>query len=133
MKKLLAVFLSILSAAAFFGIAFLNLMLWGILWTGGVAIGVVITIGAAFGLNALRALFAKRFGFSAPMFLTCAYLPSVVISAAFWGIAWIAKNFSLLWVCHAISWRITSAVAVASGLVIFAISAAVRKRKGNVS
>lgn len=84
MKKGLAITLLAIGAVlGIFGLAWLAILLTLSLYPVGIILSVVIAAAATFGLDALRRLFKRQYGFSDPNFMLCAYLPSVICAAAY--------------------------------------------------
>lgn len=139
MKKRPAVVLLVLGgAAAIFGLSVVDLMLTLILMHGGVALAIIVTGGAVFGIDRLRVLFAGKYGFSAPKFFLCAYAPSVAASAVYYAVvcaldeAGYYKGFmaGLGEYLMALAWIITSAAAVVLAAICFAVTTAIARKRG---
>lgn len=85
MKKVLAIILLIAgSLLVSYGISWLAIILTLEIYPFGIVIAVLVAAGDALLLEMLRHLFKRRFDLSIPMFLLCAYLPSVFCAVIGW-------------------------------------------------
>ncbi|MDE7400034.1 MAG: hypothetical protein K2N06_10975 [Oscillospiraceae bacterium] len=93
MKKVLAIILLIVgSLLVSYGISWLAIILALENFPLGIVIAVLIAAGDALLLEMLRHLFKRRFDLSMPMFLLCAYLPSIFCAVIGWIVFIVLKN-----------------------------------------
>lgn len=130
MKKPLAIVLLILGGfAGIFGLSLVNLILFGNLLSLGNLVGLILTASAAFGIDGLRVLFARKYGLSAPKFFLCAYVPSVTATLVYFTVVLYLDSVGYFTGFFAglgefimgLAWLATSAVAIIFGFIIFAI------------
>lgn len=131
MKKALAIILLIIGAnAVFFGLSIAVFQMLLYLGRFTIAAGIILTVGATFGICGLRGVYANRFGLSARKFLLCTYASSAAASALFFLIAVCAARFyaEFGWI-FGIVWMIVSAAALVLGTLILAISSKLHAKK----
>lgn len=140
MKKVLAIILLIVgSLLVSYGITWLAIILTLEIFPFGIIIAAVVAASDALLLEMLRHLFKRRFDLSMPMFLLCAYLPSVFCAVIGWIVFVALKNtdhftgdFGFLAglgeFLFAFSYSITAEVLLVFGMIWLAIFTAVEKR-----
>lgn len=141
MKKALAfIALFIGSAAVIFGLSLLNLWAVLVLSVFGVLLGIAAAAGLGFAHAALWGLFERKTGLCWWKYLLWAYLPSIAGSAVYFIVVEILDNngyfkgflAGLGEFLIGMSWGITSAAALVSGIIIILIFSRRRKRKGQL-
>lgn len=137
MKKALAIILLIVGTLLVsYGISWLAIILTLEIYPFGIVIAVLVAAGDALLLDFLRRLFKRRFDLSMPIFLLCAYLPSVFCAVIGWVILiTMEKNgyFTGLFAglgefLFVFSYSIAAGVLLVFGMIWLAIFTAVEKR-----
>lgn len=131
MKKGVAIGLLVIgSLAAIGGISVANLILFFVIYGPGLALAILVTAGAVFGITRLRGVFERHYGMSYPRFGLLAFVPSIAVSGIFFIVMLIldgAGYFSgffegLLESLYAFGWLLTSGAAAFIGAIMLAVS-----------